>query len=100
MPKLDMTVPHRLSQDKALRRIQGLLGEVKTQFADKISNLHEEWNGSSGNFSFSAMGFSVSGTLAVRPSEVELSGDLPLAAAFLKGKIEATIRERAETLLA
>jgi hypothetical protein len=95
-----MSVSHRLSQDEALKRIQSLFGEVKTQFADKISNLHEEWNGSSGNFSFSAMGFSVSGTLAVRPSEVELSGDLPLAAAFFKGKIEATIRGRAEALLA
>jgi hypothetical protein len=95
-----MSVSHRLSQDEALKRIQSLFGEVKTQFADKISNLHEEWNGSSGNFSFSAMGFSVSRTLAVRPSEVELLGDLPLAAAFFKGKIEATIRERAEALLA
>lgn len=100
MPRLNMSVSHRLSQDEALKRTQSLFGEVKTQFADKISNLHEEWNGSSGNFSFSAMGFSVSGTLTVKPSEVELSGDLPLAAAFLKGKIEATIRERAETLLA
>ncbi|MGD0264868.1 MAG: polyhydroxyalkanoic acid system family protein [Candidatus Methylomirabilota bacterium] len=100
MPKLDMTVPHRLSQDEALRRIQGMRGEVKTQFAGKISNLHEDWSGSSGTFSFSAMGFPVSGTLAVRPSQVELSVDLPLAAAFFKGKIEATIRERAEALLA
>ena len=99
MPELNMSVPHRLPQEEALRRIQGLLGEVKTQFADKISNLREEWNGSSGSFSFSAMGFSVSGTLTVSPSEVELSGDLPLAAAFFKGKIEVMIRERAEALL-
>ena len=100
MPKLDRTVPHRLSQDEALRRIQGLLGEIKTQFTEKVSDLREEWDGDTSKFSFSAMGFSVSGTLTVKPSEVELSGDLPLAAAFLKGKIEATIRERAETLLA
>ncbi|MBI2033481.1 MAG: polyhydroxyalkanoic acid system family protein [Candidatus Liptonbacteria bacterium] len=95
-----MTIPHRLSQDEALRRIKGLLGEVKTEFAYKISNLCEEWNGSRGKFSFSAIGFSVSGTLTVKPSEVELVGRLPFAANFFRGKIEETIRERAEKLLA
>jgi hypothetical protein len=100
MSKLNMSVPHDLSQDEALKRIKGLLGEVKTQFADKMSDLHEAWNGNSGNFSFSAMGFSVSGTLTVKSSEVELSGNLPFAATFLKGKIESIIRDRAKTLLA
>jgi len=100
MPKLNMVVPHRLSQDEALRRIKGLLGEVKTQFTDKISDLREEWRGNTGEFSFSAMGFSVSGTLAVNPSEVKLSANLPFAAMFFKGRIESTIRERAEALLA
>ena len=100
MPKLSMTIPHRLKQDEALRRIKTLLNEVKGQFADKISDLREEWNGNTGKFSFSAMGFSVSGTLTVKSSEVELSGNLPFAASFFKSKIEETIRERAETLLA
>ncbi|MEE8131551.1 MAG: polyhydroxyalkanoic acid system family protein [Candidatus Paceibacterota bacterium] len=100
MPKLKMAVSHRLSQDEALRRIKTLLGDVKNQFADKISNLHEEWNGNTSRFSFSVMGFSVSGTLIVKLSEVELSGNLPFAAIFFKSKIEFTIKERAETLLA
>lgn len=100
MAKLNMAVSHRLSQDEALKRIKTLLGEVKTQFADKISDLREEWNGNTGKFSFSAMGFSVSGILTVNLSKVELSGNLPFAASFFKGKIESTLRERAETLLA
>ena len=100
MPKLNMTITHHLTQDEALKRIKTLLGEVKNQFADKISELNEKWNGNTGNFSFSAMGFSVSGTLIVSPSEVKLSGNLPFAANFFKGKIESTIRERAEILLA
>jgi len=100
MSKLNMAVSHRLSQDEALRRIKTLLGETKKQFADKISNLHEEWNGNTGNFSLSAMGFPVSGTLTVKSSEVQLSGHLPFAATFFKGKIASVIRERAEALLA
>lgn len=100
MAKLNIVVSHCLTQEEAVKRIKTLLGEVKTQFSDKISNLIEEWNGNTGKFSFSAMGFSISGILTVKPAGVELSGNLPFAATFFKGKIESTIRERAETLLA
>ncbi|MFY9457339.1 MAG: polyhydroxyalkanoic acid system family protein [Candidatus Spechtbacterales bacterium] len=100
MPKLNMTVTHKLSQDEALARIKSLLGEVKTEFGDKVSNLKEDWSGNRGTFSFSAMGFRVSGTLTVHESKVDLAGNLPFAAIPIKGKVEATIRERAEKLLA
>ncbi len=100
MPKLDIYVSHRLSQEEALRRIKHLLGDVKAKFADKITNLHEEWSGNGGEFSFSAMGFHVSGTLTVSPSAVRLTCDLPLAALLFKTKIEAAIMERARELLA
>ncbi|MGH7767583.1 MAG: polyhydroxyalkanoic acid system family protein [Candidatus Binatia bacterium] len=100
MPKLNMTVAHRLSQAEAVKRIRGLLENVKTEFADKVSDVHEEWNGNTGTFSFSALGFPVSGVLTVTPSEVEISGDLPFLAAVYKKKIESTIREQAESLLA
>jgi hypothetical protein len=100
MPKLNMTIPHQLTQAEALKRIQSHFGEIKYEFGDKISNFHEEWKEYTGTFSFSVMGFSVSGTMSVKPSEVRLSGNLPLAATLLKGKLESTIRERAKTLLA
>jgi hypothetical protein len=100
MPKLNMNIPHQLTQDEALKRIQSHFGEMKNDFGDKISNLQEEWKEYTGTFSFSFMGFSVSGTMSVNPSEVKLSGSLPLAATLLKGKLESTIRERAKTLLA
>jgi len=41
----------------------------------------------------------VSGTLTVKTSQVEISGNLPFAAILFKGKIESTIKDRAETLL-
>ena len=100
MSKLNMSIPHDLTQVEALNRIQRLLGEVRTKFADKIRDLHEEWDGNSGKFSFSAMGFAVSGILTVKPSQIELSGNLPLAAALFKKKIETAIRTQAESLLA
>lgn len=99
MAKLNMTVQHHLTQAEAEKRIKNLLGEVKNQFADKISDLREQWNGPQGTFSFKAMGFDVSGTLTVKSSEVELDGKLPFAAGLFKGKIESKIRERAQQLL-
>lgn len=100
MASLNITLQHRLAQEEALARVKRLLGELKVSHADKISNLQERWNGNVGSFSFTAMGFSVSGTLTVKPSTVELTGKLPFAANFFKGKIENVIRERAQTLLA
>jgi len=100
MATMKMAVPHRLSQDEALNRVKKLLGQVRNQFADKISDLNENWNGNVGTFSFKAMKFAVSGTLTVTPSEVQLDGTLPWAANLFKGTIEKTIKDRAKELLA
>lgn len=99
MPKLSLAVSHSLTQEEAVKRIKDLLNEIKTQFAGKISDLHEEWHEHTGKFDFSAMGFPVSGTLTVKASQVEISGNLPFAAMLLKGKIETAITDRARTLL-
>ncbi len=99
MPKLNMAVSHSLTQDEAVNRIKNLLNDVKMQFADKVSDLHEEWEGTMGKFNFSVMGFPVSGTLTVMTSQVEISGNFPFAVMLFKGKIESTIKDRAETLL-
>lgn len=100
MPKMSIVVPHKLSQDEAMGRIKHLLGEVKTDYGDKVSDLRETWSGNRGEFAFKAMGFSIAGTLDVKPGEVALNGSLPLAAMPFKSKIESTIRDRATRLLA
>jgi putative polyhydroxyalkanoic acid system protein len=99
MSNFNMTISHSLTEDEAANRIKSLLGDVKAQFADKIQNLREEWDGNVGMFNFSAMGFPVSGTLTVRQSEIEISGTLPFAAMLFKARIESAIRDRAKTLL-
>lgn len=101
MPKLKMELPHTLSLDEALRRVKGLLEDVRTKNAGEISNLHEDWNGNIDSFSVStALGFSVSGTIEVTKSTVKMSLDLPFIALPVRGRIETMIRERAERSLA
>lgn len=99
MPSMTITVPHQLSQEEAMGRIKRLLGEVKNDYGDRVTDLKENWTDTGGEFSLRAMGFNISGTLQVKPGEIELKGNYPFAAMPLKGKIESTIRERAEQLL-
>lgn len=100
MSELNMAVPHSLQQDEAVSRIKNLFNDVKIQFAEQIRDLHEEWEGNTGKFNFSAMGFPISGTLTVTTSQVEISGNLPSMIAPFKGKIESMIKVHAEKLLA
>jgi Putative polyhydroxyalkanoic acid system protein (PHA_gran_rgn) len=100
MPSLEMSISHKLTQEEAQRRIQELLPKMKSDFADQIKDLHEEWNGNTGQFSFEVMGFPVSGTLTVNESTIDLDGNLPFAAAFFKGKIKSVIEEKAQEILA
>lgn len=100
MPKLNIIIPHSLSPDEAASRIRRLLNDLKTQHADRITDLHEEWTGHTGIFTCSVMGLSVSGTLMISPSEVEITGHLPLAAMLFQGKLESMIQEHAAELLA
>ena len=94
-----MNIPHQLSQEEALLRIQSLLQKVKSKFANAIRDLHEEWNGNTGSFRFTVKGFEVSGILTVKQSSVELDGKIPFAANFFKGKIKSLIRTEAEKIL-
>ena len=99
MPSIQMSIPHQLGEQEARRRIQELLPRMKSDYGDQIKDLKEEWNGNSGVFSFSVMGFAVSGRLVVNEASVELDGELPFAATFFKGKIKSVIQQKAEELL-
>lgn len=100
MPKSTVTVGHELGKDEALTRIKGILAQVKQQYGDRITNLEENWTDDGGSFSFQAMGFKMAGSLAVSDTDVAITGDYPWAAKPFQGTIEATLRERAERLLA
>jgi hypothetical protein len=100
MLKVNVSVPHQISQDEALRRIQARVAEIKAQYSDQVTDLSENWNRYIGTLSGSARGFKASGNLAVAPSIVTVEIALPFPAVFLMGKIEAGIRDELTRLLA
>ena len=100
MPKSTVTVAHTLGKEEALSRLTGILSQAKEQYGDRITDLQENWTENGGTFSFKAMNFKISGSLDVSDTNVEIMGDYPWAAKPFQGTIEATLRERAERLLA
>jgi hypothetical protein len=99
MPTIKVSVPHSLNPDEAVRRIKNLVTDIKAQFADRVTDVKEEWTGPNGEFGFKVMGFDISGTVQVDVREVQIQSSLPFAATPFKGRIEAVIVERATQLL-
>jgi hypothetical protein len=100
VPKSTIIVTHSLGKEEALNRIKSILVKAKEQYGDRISDLKENWTPDGGTFSFKAMGFKISGSMTVTDHDVQITGDYPFAALPFKGTIEATLRERAERMLA
>jgi hypothetical protein len=94
MPSLKLTFPHQLGQPEAIARLKNLLTRVKEKYQAQVSDLQEAWNGNTLNFSFSTYGFKVAGDVIVQPTEVQLDGQIPMAAMMFKGKIENAIRDQ------
>ena len=99
MPSISLTEVHSLPTHEAQRRISGLLTELKTKHADKISDVHETWQGNSAQFSFKLMGVKIEGELQVAAQSVTLQGKIPFAALPFRGMAERVIREHARELL-
>ena len=99
MPKSTVSIDHSLGQEAALERIKGMLSQVKENYGSQVSDLQEDWTDNGGTFSFKAMGFKISGDLAVTDTNVLIDAEYPWAAKPFQGTIETTIRERAERLL-
>jgi len=99
MPKIKVEIQHSIGQELALNRIKGLLNKIKTEHQEMITDLNENWNGNSSDFSFKAMGMKISGNLIITNETVSLNGDLPMMAMPFKKTIEDKIREEAEKLL-
>jgi Putative polyhydroxyalkanoic acid system protein (PHA_gran_rgn). len=100
MAGFHVTVPHALGHEAALSRVQKFLDDVRQDYAAQVSDVRGQWSGNRLDFGFSATGLPVQGTLVVEDNTVHVSGPLPLAALLFRGKIEQTIRQELEKLLA
>jgi hypothetical protein len=100
MPKINLSVPHNLSQEDAKFRVTSAIADCRTRFSGRLGNVTECWTAYTNAFSFKAMGFFVSGQLDVQPGQLHVELHLPLAAYPFKSRIESEILAHARQLLA
>jgi hypothetical protein len=99
MTSLKMNIPHQLSQEEALLRIKHLLGKLKQEQKDKISNVTEDWKDETGNFGFTTYGYDLSGIIKVQPDSIDIDANVPFAISIFKGKIKEIIDKKTRELL-
>jgi hypothetical protein len=100
MPALKLSFSHQLGQEEAIARLTSLLARVKQKYQDQVSDLQESWNDNVLTFGFSTYGFKVSGNVSVLPDQVQLDGQIPIAAMIFKGRIENALRDELAKVLA
>ncbi len=99
MAKISLTVTHDLGREEALQRLQSESDMLKRTFGDTVSDLQENWDEGSLDFSLVTYGMKVSGDVVVDAAEVVTNIKIPMAALMFKGTIEGRVRERLEKLL-
>mgnify|MGYP002623974604 CR=1 FL=1 len=99
MPSFDTEVPHSLGKEKARALLEQFIEVVKNRYQDQVSDMSGEWTGETLNYSFKAYGFTISGVVTCEDNRVHLTGQIPLAAAMFKGRIEESIRTEVEKVL-
>ena len=99
MPSYHISVPHSLGLVTARTRLDKFLEDVRRDYAAYLGDVSGAWNDHCLDFRFHAAGLPISGKLAVEETSVQVSGQLPLAAALFRGRIEQTIRDELTKLL-
>jgi len=95
---LVVSIPHRLGQAEALRRLQGGLTRAAAQFP-VLQVDEEQWAGDHMTFRVRAMGQAASGTIDVGEDNVRLEVTLPWLLQKFAQVAQAVIRTRGNLLL-
>jgi hypothetical protein len=95
---LVVSIPHRLGQAEALRRLQGGLTRAAAQFP-VLQVDEEQWAGDRMTFRVRALGQAASGTIDVADDHVRLEVTLPWLLQKFAQVAQAAIRARGQLLL-
>lgn len=96
---LVVSIPHNLGKAEAMRRLQGGLTRLKTQFGDKIASIDETWNGDRMAFRVGAMGQTINGHLDVMEDQVRVEVQLPWILAMVAEKAKTFIQKQGALML-
>jgi hypothetical protein len=95
---LIVTIPHRLGQAEALRRLEGGLSRAAASFP-VLQVDQEQWTGERMSFRVRALGQAASGFVDVGEDNVRLEVTLPWLLQKFAEVAQAAIRKRGDLLL-
>ncbi|QRG08003.1 polyhydroxyalkanoic acid system family protein [Xanthobacter dioxanivorans] len=93
------SIPHRLGQAEAVRRLQVGLTTVRDRFGRHITLLEEVWTGAHLDFRIAALTQTANGTLDVTDDAVHLSVELPFLLDLLARKAQGLIKKQGTLML-
>ena len=96
---LVVSIPHRLSEDEALRRLKNGLGSASANFGHVFKIQEEIWTGPHLQYRISALGQVASGSIDVAEDYVRLEVFLPWLLAKLAETLQPLIRKEGTLLL-
>jgi len=96
---LVVTIPHRLGQDEAVRRLKSGLRSAQEKFGQFFSLQEETWTGNCLQFRVTALAQTASGSIDVRDDHVRLEVVLPWLLAKVAETIQPLIRKEGTLML-
>ena len=98
MPKFQTTVPHTLSQQEAIKRMNQFTETIGK--SEQVSELEQSWQDNQLHFGFKTYGIPLKGVVTVTEEKLDVNGELPFSAMMFKGKIEGEIQKVLGKLMA
>jgi hypothetical protein len=80
--------------------LEAFAEQIRSRFQGQVKDAKDWWEGDTLCFAFRTMGANIDGRLAVEDDKIALDGNLPFSAMIFKGKIESSIRDELEKVLA
>lgn len=100
MPKpVVVTIPHQLGREEAKRRLQGGMGQVRSQLAGVGATVEDHWSENQMRFEVAVLAQTIGGRIDVQDDLVRLEVDLPWVLAMLAEKITGRIAKQGTLML-
>jgi hypothetical protein len=87
---MKISFPHCTTKEEAVEKLKICTPKLMERFGSEISNLKQNWEGESSDFSFTVYGFNVLGRIKIDTDNVILDAKLP----FLAKAFESQISEK------
>ena len=100
MPQpLLVSIPHKLGQQEARRRLDSGISRLRSELSALLSGLDYHWEGDTLNFVASAMWQRITGRIEVLDDVVHVEIDLPWIMQLLRDTIARQVRGRSIAML-